>query len=115
MSTARSSLRLPARTGLAAGITLAVLAVAVAAGRHRPRWRGARSSSRSRCQPGSLGLFLLGTNVPLGYAFVAGMVASVNPCGGVLLPADLGLYLGDDKSAVGAGVWQAAPSWSAPP
>jgi hypothetical protein len=81
MSTARSSLRLPARTGLAAGITLAVLAVAVAAGRHRPRWRGARSSSRSRCQPGSLGLFLLGTNVPLGYAFVAGMVASVNPCG----------------------------------
>jgi cytochrome c-type biogenesis protein len=42
------------------------------------------------------GLFLsLGTKAPLGYAFVAGMVASVNPCGFVLLPAYLGYYLGD--------------------
>ena len=37
----------------------------------------------------------LGTRAPLGYAFVAGMVASVNPCGFVLLPAYLGYYLSD--------------------
>ena len=33
--------------------------------------------------------------LPLGYAFGAGMVAAVNPCGFALLPAYLGLYLGD--------------------
>ena len=48
------------------------------------------------------GAFLsLGTKAPLGYAFVAGMVASVNPCGFVLLPAYLGYYLGDDPGARG--------------
>lgn len=46
------------------------------------------------------GIFLLlGTKAPLGYAFVAGMVASVNPCGFVLLPAYLGYYLADDPDA----------------
>ncbi len=33
----------------------------------------------------------LGTALPLGYAFVAGMVAAVNPCGLALLPAYLAL------------------------
>lgn len=33
--------------------------------------------------------------LPFGYAFGAGMVAAVNPCGFALLPAYLGLYLGD--------------------
>lgn len=33
--------------------------------------------------------------LPLGYAFGAGMVAAVNPCGFALLPAFLGYYLGD--------------------
>jgi cytochrome c-type biogenesis protein len=32
--------------------------------------------------------------LPLGYAFGAGMVAAVNPCGFALLPTYLGLYLG---------------------
>ncbi len=32
--------------------------------------------------------------IPLGYAFGAGMVAAVNPCGFAMLPAYLGLYLG---------------------
>ncbi len=32
--------------------------------------------------------------LPLGYAFGAGMVATVNPCGFAMLPAYLGLYLG---------------------
>ena len=35
-----------------------------------------------------------GQRVPLEYAFAAGMIASVNPCGFALLPAYLGLYLG---------------------
>jgi len=37
----------------------------------------------------------LGSTLPLGYAFAAGMVAAVNPCGLALLPAYLGLYLRD--------------------
>ncbi len=37
--------------------------------------------------------------LPLGYAFGAGMVAAVNPCGFALLPAYLGLYLGDVNDA----------------
>ena len=32
--------------------------------------------------------------LPLGYAFGAGMVSTVNPCGFAMLPAYLGLYLG---------------------
>ncbi|MGH2677644.1 MAG: cytochrome c biogenesis CcdA family protein [Actinomycetota bacterium] len=36
-----------------------------------------------------------GLGLGLGYAFVAGMVAAVNPCGFVLLPAWLGAYLSD--------------------
>ncbi len=37
---------------------------------------------------------------PLGFAYAAGMVSAVNPCGFVMLPAYLGLYLGvNDKDA----------------
>jgi cytochrome c biogenesis protein CcdA len=36
----------------------------------------------------------LGAVLPLGYAFGAGMVAAVNPCGFALLPAYIALYLG---------------------
>ncbi len=36
----------------------------------------------------------LGALLPVGYAFGAGMVAAVNPCGLALLPAYLALYLG---------------------
>ena len=35
-----------------------------------------------------------GTSLQVGFAFVAGMVATVNPCGFPMLPAYLGLYLG---------------------
>lgn len=42
--------------------------------------------------------------IPLGYAFGAGMVSAVNPCGFAMLPAYLGLYLGTrDLSAASAG------------
>lgn len=41
----------------------------------------------------------LGTGLPFGYAFAAGMVAAVNPCGFALLPAYLGVYLGTERPA----------------
>lgn len=40
-----------------------------------------------------------GTLLPVGFAFVAGMVAAVNPCGFAMLPAYLGLYLGSAEQA----------------
>lgn len=44
----------------------------------------------------------VGLLFPLGFAFTAGMVASVNPCGFAMLPAYLGLYVGEDvKGAAG--------------
>ena len=39
----------------------------------------------------------LGDIAPLGFAFAAGMVATVNPCGFAMLPAYLGLYLGSSE------------------
>jgi cytochrome c-type biogenesis protein len=41
----------------------------------------------------------VGTRLPFGYAFAAGMVAAVNPCGFSLLPAYLTLYLGEREGA----------------
>ncbi len=42
--------------------------------------------------------------LPLGYAFGAGMVSTVNPCGFAMLPAYLGLYLGSrDLGTAGLG------------
>ena len=38
-----------------------------------------------------------GTRLQLSFAFVAGMVATVNPCGFPMLPAYLGLYLGSGE------------------
>ncbi len=46
-------------------------------------------SGRSSSFLGGLGLL-----APLGFAFVAGLVSAVNPCGFAMLPAYLGLYLG---------------------
>ena len=36
---------------------------------------------------------------PLGFAFSAGMVSAVNPCGFAMLPAYLGLFLGDEGAS----------------
>jgi cytochrome c-type biogenesis protein len=97
-----SSLRWPARTWLAFGISAAVLALAVAGGvRSSLAGLGPLIFVESLSARIS-GIFLaVGTKAPFGYAFVAGMVASVNPCGFVLLPAYLGYYLGDDQGARG--------------
>ena len=45
------------------------------------------------------------TMVPLGYAFGAGMVSAVNPCGFAMLPAYLGLYLGTRNVSASAEVY----------
>jgi cytochrome c biogenesis protein CcdA len=37
---------------------------------------------------------------PRGYAFVAGMITAVNPCGFALLPAYLGLYLNEESGSM---------------
>ena len=39
----------------------------------------------------------LGLLAPLGFAFAAGMASAVNPCGFAMLPAYLGLYMGDGE------------------
>ena len=44
--------------------------------------------------------------LPVGYAFGAGMVSTVNPCGFALLPAYLGLYLGRHSAR-----FAQAPAW----
>ncbi len=41
----------------------------------------------------------LGDLFPFGFAFSAGMVSSVNPCGFAMLPAYLGLYLSEGEAA----------------
>lgn len=48
----------------------------------------------------------LATALPAGYAFGAGMVAAVNPCGFALLPAYLGLYLGAGTTPTMQRSWQ---------
>ncbi|MDE2836357.1 MAG: cytochrome c biogenesis protein CcdA [Chloroflexota bacterium] len=40
----------------------------------------------------------LGDLFPFGFAFSAGMVSSVNPCGFAMLPAYLGLYLSENET-----------------
>jgi cytochrome c biogenesis protein CcdA len=100
--TAEVSRHPAARIVLAAGVTAALLALAVAAGlRISPAAPGPLIFVESLSARIS-GLFLLaGAKVPVGYALVAGMVASVNPCGFVLLPAYLGYYLGDGRGGIG--------------
>lgn len=49
-------------------------------------------SSNSSGLVGNIGSFL-----PLGFAFAAGMVATVNPCGFVMLPAFLTVYMSDQQ------------------
>ena len=52
---------------------------------------------------GDSGSFLdgIGFLAPLGFAFAAGMVSAVNPCGFAMLPAYLGLYLGSNEQGKG--------------
>ncbi|HEV2035436.1 MAG TPA: cytochrome c biogenesis protein CcdA [Candidatus Dormibacteraeota bacterium] len=90
--------RLRPRVALAIGSSLLALVLAVAA------------ALGSESTPSQLnGFELIGgwsTNslahlavvLPLGYAFAAGMVSALNPCGFALVPTYLGLYLGSDET-----------------
>ena len=48
--------------------------------------------------------------LPVGYAFGAGMVATVNPCGFALLPAYMAFYLGDTPRSSGEEQLERLPS-----
>jgi cytochrome c-type biogenesis protein len=95
-------LRRPARTWFAAVASAVVLGLAVTAGlRSSPTSLGPLIAVESLSAHASGALLALGTAAPLGYALVAGMVASVNPCGFVLLPTYLAYYIGDRRDAAG--------------
>ena len=102
MTAGASPFRWPGRTWLAVGTSAAALALAVAGGtRSSPAALGPLIFVESLSARMSGTFLSLGAKAPLGYAFAAGMVASVNPCGFVLLPAYLGYYLGEDRGARG--------------
>ena len=48
----------------------------------------------------------IGDWLPLGFAFAAGMVATVSPCGFVMLPAYLTMYVSDPEVSANAGFSQ---------
>lgn len=86
----------PRRRAVALLLAVLVIAVALAAavltGTHENSVTGGVENASSS---GTSFLRDLSIALPLGYAFGAGMVAAVNPCGFALLPAYLMLYLGD--------------------
>jgi cytochrome c biogenesis protein CcdA len=87
---------------VAAGVSAAVLGLAVAAGLHSSLTSlGPLIAVESVSARFSGMLLSLGSKAPLGYAVVAGMVAAVNPCGFALLPGYLGYYLGDGQHSRG--------------
>ncbi len=96
----------PAARGMPSGLLIAlstlavVLAAALLTGRSVGGLNG-RVEAVSSASSGLLGS--LASALPLGYAFGAGMVAAVNPCGFTLLPAYLGIYLGDAGARCEAG------------
>ena len=91
----------PVRVGVWVSATALVLAVALAGAVLAPRAPLILVEVLSS-QTAEL-LRRTGTALGLGYAFAAGMVAAVNPCGFVLLPAWLGTYLSDRAEAGGTG------------
>jgi len=102
MPVARPSIHLPARTTVGVGVSAAVLVIAAGAAIvAAPAGSGPLLFVETASAAISGGLLALGAKLPLGYAVLAGAVASVNPCGFVLLPAYLGLYLERDLTQTG--------------
>jgi cytochrome c-type biogenesis protein len=94
------------RDALAAGAVLAAFAIAIGAAFVTGTGTGQVTRSVENISftwQNWLGDF--GTLLPVGFAFVAGMVAAVNPCGFAMLPAYLGIYLGsaEQRAASGSG------------
>lgn len=77
---------------------LGVLAVAVAAALFASSSTEQVGWVESIASATASSLAQVGSALPFGYAFAAGMVAAVNPCGFALLPGYLGLYLGTERS-----------------
>ena len=57
----------------------------------------------------SIGLSWLVNSLPVGYAFGAGMIASVNPCGFAMLPVYLTMFLEDQEGDTAQETAQSAP------
>ena len=102
----------PARIASFLGLAGAALAIAVVGAMLTPGSVGAVNQGVEALSSTSSGfLDRIATFLPLGFAFGAGLVSAVNPCGFAMLPAYLGLYLrgdaGPDASA-GSRVGRAA-------
>src|SRR5215470_450555 len=96
-----------ARVWLGGLLSLAALAVVVSAALATGTSAGGPVVFVERLSGASTTLLqAVATGLPAGYAFGAGMVAAVNPCGFALLPAYLGLYLGAEGRPGG---WRAIP------
>jgi cytochrome c biogenesis protein CcdA len=93
VSQRRSARRIAASGGLAVGaVGLALVAALLTPGSVGPINAGVEALSSSS----SGALDRLALILPFGFAFGAGMVSAVNPCGFAMLPAYLALYLRDD-------------------
>lgn len=85
---------LPTRLAASLGLALATVVVAILGAVLTVDSVGVVNRSVEALSSTSAGLLdRLATVLPLGFAFGAGMVAAVNPCGFAMLPAYLGLYL----------------------
>lgn len=87
------ALALPGTVAAACILASLVAGIATGPGDNRATGSVLDLSARSSSLVSSLGDWL-----PLGFAFGAGMVATVNPCGFVMLPAYLTIYVGDQEA-----------------
>ena len=94
--TLRSS-ALPIAAAAAAIIVALVAGFAVGPGANTAVGQVLSASGRSSTLVSGIGDWL-----PLGFAFAAGMVATVNPCGFVMLPAYLTMYVSDAEATTNA-------------
>jgi cytochrome c-type biogenesis protein len=100
----RGARLLSGRAALSLLVTIATLAVSVAGAVLTSDGIGGLNLTVERLSSGSSGfLSEVSLALPLGFAFAAGMVSSVNPCGFSLLPAYLGLFLAEREGEAEAG------------
>jgi cytochrome c-type biogenesis protein len=100
----RGGRRLSRRAVLAILATIATLTVTVVAALLTADGLGGLNLTVERLSSGSSGFLSdVSLALPLGLAFAAGMVSSVNPCGFSLLPAYLGLFLAESEGEAEAG------------
>ena len=86
------NLPLPAAVATLVAIIALIAGLVVGPGANSVVGQALNLSSSGTGFVGNVGSFL-----PLGFAFAAGMVATVNPCGFVMLPAFLTMYLSDQQ------------------